>query len=180
MQNKRLLLAVLGCLLLIRFVIVPLWGWQNDAIAELKALTKQQAKVNALLKNESLLRDTIAEVHSDKVKFLQNVQQTKDQPSLSLNLQKTWQKVAKTNSVEVDLFNWVAHKLEVEPDIYSAKITARFVGRYPNIGKTLLTVEEFPGVYISEIRFDWRNNFSSTASVTAEVEFFVVYQEDKS
>ena len=103
--SRTNLLATLAAIVILKFVIFPLWTWQNEILRELQAKNLKLSKLSSVIANHENLRSQLTEIESD----MQTLTQLffLNQETIKLSVQKQIENMFEKNSVKIEGFNWV-------------------------------------------------------------------------
>ena len=101
-------LAVVLLLVLVRFVLFPLFDWQDETIQKVQILQKAVAQKKALSGNEKEINDLLEQARSsfeNTAKLF--VKDFSDAQSLQLVMQKEVERLAAASGVQIKRTNWL-------------------------------------------------------------------------
>lgn len=105
-KTKRILLSVIAILVLLKFVIQPLWNWQTDLQQKTATIKRQAVRTNEVLKQQDSLSTELERAQAS-LESLDNVfPRPPSVDALKLRVQQQISKIATQNDIEVDLVSW--------------------------------------------------------------------------
>lgn len=141
-QNKRkLMLSVLAFLLVARFVVQPIFNWQQQQIIEIASQTKKQVKVQRVI-------DRLPKI-SQALRKLQQTNQTLEafyshQTSLEafkLQQQQELEQLFEQHNIKIENYNWVA---EMPGPITQVRAKISFTGKTKDFALLQLAIAGLP------------------------------------
>lgn len=141
-QNKRkLMLGVLGLLILIRFILIPVFDWQQEQINEINEKEQRLSKTDNII-----TRLPYVNAASDKLKKSNSKLQERyfNQPSLNtfkLQLQQKIEKLFSEHNLKVTNFNWV---IEIPGEITQVRAKISFEGTTKDFAELQLNIAQLP------------------------------------
>ncbi len=171
--SRTNLLATLAAIVILKFVIFPLWTWQNEILEELQAKNLKLSKLSSVIANHENLRSQLTEIESD----MQTLTQLffLNQETIKLSVQKQIENMFEKNSVKIEGFNWV---FDSENGVVrSLRASIKYSGSTKDVIKTFWDLFQIPQV-IDQL--EWRSRFvagnDSLGNVSGDLtlEFFAI------
>lgn len=113
-MNKSLLLGLLGCLIVIRFILIPVFQWQNDTVSSLDRTLSKIIEMDALLEQ----RDAINEGITQLAPFEQQINSLYfdvDEDS-KISVQQAIEKKLSTHNITIKSIGWVYENISDEQE----------------------------------------------------------------
>lgn len=118
--NTKALIAFLGILLAVKFLVQPIIRWQVDALADLGLKSSQQAKVRVLLAQEDDLLD-LNKDYSSQLEFFSDSLFANNE-SLKTRAQEDIVRTITNNGLVVESFSWIVD-IPSAPRVLRAKVS---------------------------------------------------------
>lgn len=118
--NAKVLIAILGMLLAVKFLVQPIILWQAGALADISLKSSQQAKVRVLLAQENDLLD-LNKDYSSQLEFFSDRLFTNNE-SLKTRAQEDIVRTITNNGLVVESFSWIVDSPSA-PRVIRAKVS---------------------------------------------------------
>jgi len=141
-KNKRkLMLAVLAVLLLTRFILVPIFDWQQEQIDQITKKEQRLVKTNNIITRLPQVQAALAQLKESNQKqqdryFNQSLSNT-----FKLQLQQKTELLFSEHDLKVTNFNWVA---EIPAEITQARAKISFEGATKDFAMLQLEIAQLP------------------------------------
>lgn len=107
-QNKRkLMLSVLAVLLIVRFVVVPIFDWQQQQIAQIASQSKKLAKVNRVIDRLPQISQALQNLQQSNQALQSHYYKSASLQAFKLQGQQQIERLFKVHNLQVKNFNWV-------------------------------------------------------------------------
>lgn len=151
MPRNSLLLTVLAFLLLLKFVLLPLFDDFTEQKQALVLTSSQLERAQGVLSAAPAIEQAASDLQSRLPATLDPLLIGADDSAISLATQQLWQQVAQKRKVELDLFNWVeAVDLPGATfdsyQVREARVTMRLTGRLVSVALVLADLERRQGL----------------------------------
>lgn len=144
LKKHAALLVIIGLLSILKFVIVPIFDWQNDALLNIGLLEKKQNKIERLISNQKqAVGDDVklSEIvnKSEAVFFVQHNEST-----FKLQQQKKIEDLLSKHNITASNFGWQATKEYVKISAKSYQLLINFSGQSYDVLALMLALETNP------------------------------------
>lgn len=151
-KQRKGLLAVVLILLAIRFVGVPLIEHQEEQRNSLEMTTQQLERALVLLDNDSFLADENTVTEDLNVLESQLVEH-KNTNAFRLTVQQQIEKLTKKHDVDIQVFNWLAVRSELNGYLANHQGQVELEGAVTDIARTQMEMtQEMFGLRVLEFR----------------------------
>ncbi|ODB36786.1 hypothetical protein BB427_01880 [Pseudoalteromonas sp. BMB] len=181
-KNKRGLLSILAILLVLRFIIVPVFDWQEQRTAEIKQIEARLEKSSLIVKNQQSLDTAKEELgkRSDTLKLF--IYPAANEADFRFQVQKELNEVISRHQLEVKNIGWLT-RLEIE----SAALTRHQVrisvsGKTVNLQALLMEIDsKLNKVFVSEFKSTFKYLTSDSLGLSEATLVLAMYaqQEDE-
>lgn len=180
MQNKKLI-VLLAVLLLLRFVFVPWFEWQDEQFGRLQTLDKRLERSEALLSLKEQVSTQAAQVNTASEQLLAGLVISATPAEYKIAFQQALQQQLDSVQVRLQLFEWNSDRALEAFNVQRGRINLRLQGAYPNLLRAHAQLElQFPGVQIRELRATWPGALSAAAEVELQLVIDLDYRIIKS
>lgn len=140
-DKRKLMLGVLAVLLIARFVLVPIFDWQQAQISTIEAKQQRLVKANAVVNRLPQLELALAQLQESN-----QVQQARYFKQSSLNafklqLQQQIETLFADYDMKISNFSWV---VEIPGQITEARAKIAFEGSTANFARLQLAIAQSP------------------------------------
>lgn len=174
--NQKVLLLILSALLLIKFVLQPWLQWigterqayQQSLNREHRALhlLQQSSELERQLQNWQNMSEQLSE-------FFPPFEQVSD---AQLFIQQQVQQYIRSNSAQLELYDWVTVLPLVEVDSMQALVRVRFTSLPANVATVHALFEQMPSVSVTNAQFTFQQALRPDANVSALYELSFVFR----
>jgi len=141
-QNKRkLMLGVLTVLLLTRFILVPIFYWQQEQIDQIKEKKQRLVKTNNIITRLPQVQLALVQLKQNNKKQEKRYFNQPLSNTFKLQLQQKTEKLFSQHELKVTNFNWVA---EIPDQITQARAKISFEGATKDFAKLQLDIAQLP------------------------------------
>lgn len=175
MNKKPYLLAVVGVLVLLRFVFVPWYEHQQSDIDTLASLTRNLQSAMLAERSIAPLSEVLTLTQTKVSRLKAGLPVAKSVEQLSLTLQSELSAAAVANSVELELFDWRNHLLKSEPDIFTGRIAIRVSGNMANVARFFAQLENNAGFDINTMRLSGSRSRTQLPEVNVNAELVMLF-----
>jgi hypothetical protein len=154
--SRNNLLVAMTFLLVIRFLVVPVYSWQQDQLFSLKLKTQQLSKYRFLIASQGE-RQAKKSYYEDLLDRAAGISFT-DQDDVKLQIQKQIETIFDDNSVTAERFDWI---LDSRGAVRELRASVQFKGSSANVIKTFWDLSRHPKLMR---QLDWKFRFKSASS----------------
>jgi len=141
-QDKRkLMLVVLAVLLITRFILVPIFDWQQEQIDQIKEKEQRLVKTNNIITRLPQVELALAQLKESNQKQQARYFNQALSNTFKLQLQQKTEKLFSEHDLKVTNFNWVA---EIPGQIMQARAKISFEGATKDFAKLQLEIAQLP------------------------------------
>jgi hypothetical protein len=158
LMSRHNLLAVVAILVLIRFLVMPVFSWQQDQLLSLKVKTQQLSRLTFLIENQHQRQEKNAH-YKDLLSRASDIN-FRDQDGAKLHIQKQVENIFDSNSVTMSGFDWI---LDSEGSVRRLRASVKFKGSSTRIIKTFWDLSRHEK-FMRQL--DWKFRFKSVSSKT--------------
>ena len=152
--SRNNLLLALAITLIAKFIVMPVWIWQNEQLEVLRVKNIKLSKLSSVISNYKNLQLQLSETEKDIQSLTKLFFQ--DQETIKLSIQKQIEKTFENNSVKIEAFNWV---FDSGNDVVrSLRASIQYSGSTENTIRTLWDLFHTPQV-INQV--EWRSRISA-------------------
>jgi hypothetical protein len=128
--NSKTLLPLVAVLLLLKFVLMPVFAWQNERVLDIASHEQKNAKVARLLASESQIKSQLEALSSNYSRDKKQIAHFSSAASFRIETKMNVDILMQDHSLYVRRFNW-REKLDKEifPGMYMASFTVNFAGK---------------------------------------------------
>lgn len=139
--NTKKLLAVLAVLLILRFVFVPVFEWQDETLAQVQQQKLQLEKAERVIERTEILQNSIDNLKGKIAAVEKNYYQQQSNNAFRLQIQQEMEKLFVEHNVKLKNFDWTN---EVEGLVTQNRATIAFDGNTIDLTKLQLTLAQSP------------------------------------
>lgn len=177
LQNKPLLLSIIGLLALIRFVLLPLHQHQQVLYQQLESLNKRLQRSEALVQQQQQLQLLQSEQKQQLTVLLQPFPKVSSSSQYRLQLQQQLQQLAAGHGAAVTFFDWLSDAPLQVFNIQRARISLRITGPAANVMQAHAMIEQqYPHFIQRDLRGSWRGSLTPQSEVELTLLFEADYQ----
>lgn len=129
LKKHALLLSLMLLLIVAKFVIVPIYDWQDTKLAEIELLTKKKMKIEGILQQETSFKESydklVAEVTQGDNAFFPYQKEA----DFKLSQQKLLEGILKKYNIKPSNIGWQITTPLVEYELMSYQIRIQFSGK---------------------------------------------------
>lgn len=144
LKEKAPLLLVLIALVTVKFVIVPIFEWQDEKLVEIQTKERQLSKTISVIDREPLVNDALALVKKSTLKQLDFYYSEPSMDAFKLVAQQNIESIFLTQDLKVTNFNWAN---EIEGDISEVRAKVSFEGRTKDLASLQLELTLFDKLF---------------------------------
>ena len=146
-SSRAVLLFVLGCVVGVKFLVLPILLWQEQILSASQAKYVQLQKVAGIVENEKNLI-------SLEVRLLKELRRNRgffyvDRKSTKLDIQRDIESIFAANDLDLSSFNWV---LDSQGDVRRLRASVSFSGPQDQMIRTLWDISKFKHL-LSQVQF---------------------------
>lgn len=148
LKKHSLMLGLMCSLILIKFVIVPVYEWQDDKLAKIQLLAKKKEKIAGALTQETTFSEAAA-LLAKQVKKANNVFfPYQKEASFKVSQQKLIESLVKKYSITASNVGWQVTTPIPEYNLVSYQLRVQFVGKTLNVIDFITALETYPSTII--------------------------------
>lgn len=141
-QNKRKqMLSVLAVLLIARFVVVPVFDWQQQQITQIESQNNKLAKVQRVIARLPEISAELDKLQQSNQKLQALYANQASALAFKLQQQQRIEELFKVHNIEVKNFNWVA---EIPGEITQLRAKVFFSGKSKDLALLQLAIARLP------------------------------------
>ncbi|MFD2168191.1 hypothetical protein ACFSJY_18185 [Thalassotalea euphylliae] len=157
LKQHKLLLAVMGVLIFVKFVLIPVQEWQKDTATELELKRKKLFKAEYMLEN----LESFQKSNKELLRALSQAEDTlfdaKPDAEFELEQQIALEQLFKKYNLQIDNIGWKRAKSIAELDLKQYDVDVRFSGSLPDAIELTLAIEEMgKQIYVSDYNYTFR------------------------
>jgi len=157
LKEHAWLLALLTLLLVAKFIIVPIYQWQDTALSEINLLEKKQGKISKVLKG----KDDTTKLKYDLEAALQQTDGLifpfQADAKFKLNQQKMLESLLSKHNLTIQHVGWQVARSKDSLLLISYPIFIRFSGKTTDVVKFLAAIEMNPQrIGVEEFNFSFK------------------------
>lgn len=141
LKQHAWLLSIIGLLLMAKFIVVPIFTWQDTIIAEITLLNKQQHKINSVLEQSSGNGQLLEQVNRVLTQAEPLFTPFKDEASFKLEQQQMIEALLVKYQLRSQNIGWEASKSFDEISVIRYPITLVLSGNSTDIIEFLAALE---------------------------------------
>jgi hypothetical protein len=177
--KKNMLLAVLGLLLAIKFVVQPWLAYLDEQQQELQTLTKKLNRSEALLQVQAEVEANEQALKEQTQQLLQTIALAKDAAAYRIEFQQQLQMMLESYQVQLVLFEWLS---DSELNAFSAsrgRVSLRLKGSVADIARSHVAMEQqMKHITFSDLKASWQGPLQPGHVVEMAVLIEVDYRVD--
>ncbi|RVU41276.1 hypothetical protein EOE67_03490 [Rheinheimera riviphila] len=177
LKNKPLLLAVLGLLLLLKFVVQPWYQGQSAKLDELSISNQRLAKVFALQQIAEPLHQDLTTLQQRLADLKQQLPVAENAQAMALQTQNSWQLLFEQQQVKVELFDWVGEREFAAAGFQIGRIQLRLSGKLHQLALAGITLQQrFPSASIEASQINQSGGLKMDNQAEQQLTIDVLYQ----
>lgn len=154
LKQHTLLLAFITLLLLAKFIIVPIYAWQDQQLADISLLEKKQAKISAVLTAQDKVTQLNKALDSALKQSENLIFPYQEDAKFKLNQQKTLETLLSKFNLTVQHVGWQAVRSKDHSQFTSYPILIRFSGKTDQVVQFLAAAEmNTQRIEVNELNF---------------------------
>lgn len=163
-MNKRiiLLIACAALLVVVKFLLVPVYSAQNERAAELQVLQKRLSKVQALKNAETDLMTNLQQATELEAAQASQLWTSPHLEQLNVVMQEQLQNWFAQHGVTVQIFNWVGTQQTASSQLIVGRAAIRLNGKVANLATALTNLPQH-NAYIRLVELE-----SSVSQISAD------------
>lgn len=138
MSRNIALLFALASIVTIKFILIPLIGWQDAKVIEIQRTTSLIQKSEFILNNEAVYKDVLKHLkdknEASHALFFDNTE------TVQLDIQRQLETTLKKYDLFISAFNWLAN--ESEGDFRSLLLKVEIQGELKNLARFHLSMDD--------------------------------------
>ena len=139
--KRKNLLVMMACLLVVKFFVMPILGWQSANIEKYSAKYRQLEKLNGIVSQQSGYEEMLRRLEQQLLTSV-SLMYT-DNQSAELTIQKDVEDVFTRNGLDISTFNWV---IDTPGDVRVLRAKIFFSGHNQQIIKTMWDLSMLPKI----------------------------------
>ena len=151
--SQENLLIILGVVLSVKFLVAPLWGWQQAQIAQLKSKSRHYEKASSIVANRDNYAATLAHL-VDGVNSVRGYFYVSSD-TLKLEVQRELETIFAANDLTLTGFNWL---LDTQDPLRRLRVQLTFNGSQTQMIKTFWALSRSPKI---KQQVEWRQQMKS-------------------
>ena len=140
-KKRKLMVGALVVLLIARFILVPIFDWQQEQIVQIAAKEQRLIKTNNIIARLPQINLALAKLKQSNQQQQSRYFSHKTTNAFKLQLQQRIDKIFSQYDLKVTNFNWVA---EIAGDITQARASISFDGQTKDFAKLQLAIAQLP------------------------------------
>ena len=141
-SNKKLLISAAIFLMVIRFVLVPVFTWQQDLITELESKQARLSKGMNLVERKDQIAKGIKDLEAQKKALLNNYFiSERGIDDLKLRSQQRIESLLAEHQLQVRSFNWVS---DIPGEIQETRAQVSFIGNTKDVAGLQMALAKAP------------------------------------
>lgn len=140
-DKRKVMLGVLAVLLLARFILVPIFDWQQEQILAIETKQQRLVKTNNIIDRLPQINLALSELEANNLQQQQRYFEHASSNAFKLQLQQEIESVFTEHELKVTNFNWV---VEIPGEISQARAKIAFEGTTANFALLQLAIAQFP------------------------------------
>jgi len=141
LKQHALLLMFIALLLVVKFIIIPVFDWQNDVLAKITLLEKKQHKIDKVL----LHKDDNTQLNNQLTSVLKQVDGMffpfQTEANFKLNQQKMLESLLTKHNLTTQNIGWKTSSSFAELDLVRYPIDIRFTGKTTDVIEFIAALE---------------------------------------
>jgi len=139
--KRNLMLAVLAVLLIARFILVPVFEWQQEQIDQIAAKAQRLVKTEHIVKRLPQINEALAQLKQSNQQQQVHYFKHDSMNRFKLQLQQKIENIFSQSNIKVTNFNWVAETTE---QITQARARVTFQGATKDFVLLQLAMAQLP------------------------------------
>lgn len=176
MQHKALLLSLLVVLVLIRFVVQPLWEWQQQSLEQISLFAKREHRSQQVLAQQSTISNAVQGWQQLSQQVSQLYPKYNDNSQAQLSAQQAIQQQVTTQKARFELFDWLMQPNIEASGVQRAIVKLRVVGSPEAIAALHADLASKSHLRVLNSNFTWQNQLTVFSTVTANFDLLYHYQ----
>ena len=142
LQSKhKVLLSVLAVLLLLRFIVVPIFAWQDEKIAQLQSSQQRLTKAENVIERLPQITQELEKLQRSNQQLASYYSTETSMPAFKLKQQQQIEKLFESYNVQVKNFNWAA---DIPGVIDQSRANITFDGKTKDFARLQLAIAQLP------------------------------------
>jgi len=142
LQNKhKIMLSLLTVLMLIRFVIVPIFSWQDEKVAKIQNSKQRIAKTENVIARLPQITSALKKLQLSNKNIESFFTKKKSLAAFKLQQQQQIESLFTTHGIKVKNFNWAA---DIPGKISESRAKITFEGKTSDFARLHLAIARLP------------------------------------
>jgi len=140
-DKRKLMLSVLAILLIARFILVPIFDWQQEQILSLEAKQQRLVKTDDIISRLPQINVKLAELKTTNLQLQARYFEHTSSNAFKLELQQKIEALFSKYELKISNFSWV---VEIPNQISEARAKISFEGTTANYAMLQLAIAQSP------------------------------------
>ena len=159
-NNRKIMIAVLVALLLMRFLVVPVFDWQAGKIAIITSNENQLSKSKQVITRIPLIKSELEIIQLSNAQLKSRYFNESSLNDFKLQLQQQIELLFSQHNMQIKNFNWVA---EIPGDVTEERASIVFDGSLKDVTLLQLAIARLPKLFnIGQWSFQVKNMNKNT------------------
>jgi len=139
--NKRIMLPILAVLLIVRFILVPIFTWQQEQIEQIDAKSQRLNKSSNVIARIPLIKESLGQLKLKNNQLQKIYYNHASLNGLKLQLQQQIETLFTQHNIKVKNFTWVA---EISGDLIQERARISYEGTTKDFARLQLAIARLP------------------------------------